>query len=47
MRLATTSGEAAALAVMFADLVPVFRSDDAREGVASFLEQREAKFTGR
>jgi len=46
-RLAATSGEAAALAVMFADLVPVFRSEDAKEGVASFLERREANFTGR
>jgi enoyl-CoA hydratase/carnithine racemase len=46
-RLAATSGEAAALSVLFADLVPVFRSEDAKEGVASFLERREAKFTGR
>jgi enoyl-CoA hydratase len=46
-RLAATSGEAAALSVLFSDLVPVFRSDDAKEGVASFIERREAKFTGR
>ena len=29
------------------DLVPIMVSDDAREGVQSFLERREAKFTGR
>jgi len=29
------------------DLVPIMGSDDAREGVQSFLERREAKFTGR
>lgn len=46
-RLAATSGEAAALSVLFADLVPVFRSDDAKEGVASFIERREAVFSGK
>jgi enoyl-CoA hydratase/carnithine racemase len=29
------------------DLVPIMGSDDAREGVQSFLERRAARFTGR
>lgn len=36
-----------AVAQMFEDLVPVMRSDDAAEGVRSFLERRKAEFKGR
>ncbi len=32
---------------MFADLVPVMQSEDAAEGVRSFIERRAAQFTGR
>jgi enoyl-CoA hydratase len=32
---------------MFADLVPVMRSEDAAEGLRSFIERREAVFKGR
>ena len=32
---------------MFPDLVPVMASEDAKEGVQSFMERREARFTGR
>ncbi|KAA1193952.1 crotonase/enoyl-CoA hydratase family protein [Pseudohalioglobus sediminis] len=32
---------------MFADLVPVMQSEDADEGIQSFLERREAVFKGR
>ena len=39
--------EAHAAARLVPDLVPIMASDDVREGVASFLERREARFTGR
>lgn len=39
--------EAEAAARLLPDLVPIMGSDDAREGVQSFLERRAAKFTGR
>ena len=32
---------------IFTDLVPVMKSEDAQEGIASFLERREAVFKGR
>jgi hypothetical protein len=32
---------------MFAGLIPVMKSDDAAEGVKSFLEKRKAVFQGR
>lgn len=46
-RTAWLQGEAAAMREMFPDLVPVMASEDAKEGVQSFLERREARFTGR
>jgi enoyl-CoA hydratase len=39
--------EAHAAARLLPDLAPILASDDAREGVASFLERRTARFTGR
>jgi enoyl-CoA hydratase/carnithine racemase len=39
--------EAQAVARLLPDLVPIMGSEDAREGVMSFLERREARFKGR
>ena len=46
-RLALTAGEAEAARRLLPDLKPILQSDDAREGLQSFLERRAAKFTGR
>jgi len=46
-RVAQTHGEAAALAPMMDDVRKVMASDDAREGLQSFVERRDARFTGR
>jgi len=46
-RLAFTAGEAEAAARLLPDLQPLLASDDVKEGMASFLERRTAKFTGR
>jgi len=46
-RLAVEQGQAAALAGMMADVRQLMTSEDAREGLMSFLERREAKFRGR
>lgn len=46
-RLAMTEGEAVAARRLFDDMIPVMRSEDAREGVQSFLERREANFKGK
>jgi len=40
-------GEQAAIPNLWKDLLPVMRSDDAKEGIQSFLERRDAVFTGR
>ena len=37
----------AAVKQMFADLIPVMKSEDAAEGVQSFMERRKAVFLGR
>ena len=46
-RVALEQGPAAALAPLLADVRAVMASDDAREGLRSFVERREARFTGR
>ena len=46
-RFALAADPAAAVTQMSTDLVPVMASDDAAEGVRSFLERRKAVFTGR
>lgn len=46
-RLMAEQGQAAALAGMMAEVRGLMASDDAREGLRSFLERREARFTGR
>jgi enoyl-CoA hydratase len=45
-RLALTAGEPEALRRLGPDLVPILQSEDAREGVQSFVERRPANFTG-
>jgi enoyl-CoA hydratase len=44
---ARLQGEAAAFARLEPDMVGLFDSEDGREGLASFVERREARFTGR
>ncbi len=46
-RISELYGEQAAIDLMYKDLMPVMRSEDAKEGVQSFLERREARFTGK
>lgn len=46
-RAADSEDHATAVEQMFRDLVPVMRSEDAAEGVRSFVERRKAVFTGR
>lgn len=46
-RVALEQGQAAALAPLLADVRSVMASDDAREGLQSFVERREARFTGK
>lgn len=46
-RRAREEGEAAAERVLLAELQPLLASEDAKEGLASFLERRKAKFQGR
>jgi enoyl-CoA hydratase len=44
---ARLEGEEAAFARLEPDMVRLFESDDGREGLASFVERREARFIGR
>jgi enoyl-CoA hydratase/carnithine racemase len=44
---ARREGEAAAFARLDADMAELFDTDDGHEGLQSFIERREAKFTGR
>ncbi len=46
-RTAVEEGHAAALAALMPAARALMATDDAREGVQSFLERREARFTGR
>ena len=46
-RLTRSRGEAAAFARLLPDLTRLMSSDDAKEGLQSFVERRQAKFTGR
>jgi enoyl-CoA hydratase len=44
---ARLEGDAAAFARLEPDMVALFESEDGREGLMSFIERREARFTGR
>src|SRR5947208_13975681 len=44
---ARLEGEAAAFGRLEADVVRLFDTEDGREGMLSFIERREARFTGR
>ena len=46
-RLAMDQGDEAAARRLLPDLQPILASEDAQEGLASFLERRAAKFRGR
>jgi enoyl-CoA hydratase/carnithine racemase len=46
-RLSRDAAEQAAIVRFFADLLPLMKSEDVQEGLRSFLERREARFTGR
>jgi enoyl-CoA hydratase/carnithine racemase len=46
-RLALTDGEAEALRRLAPDLRSILQSEDAREGLQSFIERRQANFKGR
>jgi len=46
-RVGRDQGEKAAVNALMAEVVKLMASDDAREGVQSFVERRAAKFTGK
>ncbi len=46
-RAALIEGQRVAAARLFPDLAPILVSEDAQEGLASFVERRAARFTGR
>jgi enoyl-CoA hydratase len=46
-RLARRDGELAAMARLLPDLQPLMNSRDVQEGIAAFIERREASFTGK
>lgn len=46
-RLAVREGEKVAMARLITDLIPLLNSEDAKEGVQSFVERRKANFTGK
>ncbi|NPV05994.1 MAG: crotonase/enoyl-CoA hydratase family protein [Syntrophaceae bacterium] len=46
-RRACAEGDRAAIARLLPDLAPIMKSEDAAEGIRSFIERREALFKGR
>lgn len=46
-RLALAQGERAAIEQLLPELMPIMASEDAREGVESFLQRRTAQFKGK
>ena len=46
-RIARSQGAPAAIAKLAPDMVPLLNSDDAKEGIQSFIGRREGKFIGR
>ncbi len=46
-RITDVDGQKAAIARLIPDLAPIMKSQDATEGVLSFMERREANFSGR
>jgi enoyl-CoA hydratase len=46
-RLGLSQGEAAAARALPAQLTPILKSEDANEGVQSFLERRAGRYTGK
>lgn len=46
-RMARREGEIAAVKQLLPDLLPLMQSKDLQEGVAAFIERREARFTGK
>ncbi len=46
-RKARIEGERAAISRLLPDLMPIMKSEDAAEGIRSFIERREARFKGR
>ena len=46
-RITAVEGAEAAFARLIPDLMPIMESEDAIEGVMSFIERREANFTGK
>jgi hypothetical protein len=45
-RLAITRGEEEAIGHLAPDLAPILKSEDAQEGLQSFIERRQAHFKG-
>ena len=46
-RLARSEGARKAISRLLPDLLPIMNSEDAREGVLSFIERRQAQFKGK
>ena len=46
-RIARSQGAAAAIAQLAPDMVPLLNSEDAKEGIQSFIERRTGRFSGK